>query len=87
MKRCCLLFFIIIIKTNLYGQIIKLDIKDNDERPKSINEVIRELGGDTVEFFYNDRYQMVKPNCATKFRISKVDPTLAFSREILLTTI
>ena len=62
----------------MYGQIIKLDIKDNDERPKSINEVIRELGGDTVEFFYNDRYQMVKPNCATKFRISKVDPTLAF---------
>ena len=46
---------------------------DFEARPTSINEVIQQVGYDTVIFYYNERWQLVKPICATTFRISKVD--------------
>jgi hypothetical protein len=74
MKKVFTLLTIILVNFNLYGQI--KDSTDFEERPKSINEVIKQLNADSVVFYYNDRYQMVKPICATKFRISRVDSVL-----------
>ncbi len=78
MKKETLFFLMICITTNLHSQVFKLDMKDYDKRPKPINEVINQLGADSIVFYYNDRYQMVKPNCSTLFRVVKVDSILSF---------
>lgn len=78
MKKGILLFLIICLSTNTYSQVIKVDMKDYDERPKSINEVITQLGADSIIFYYNDRYQMVKPRCLSLFRLTRIDSVLLF---------
>ncbi len=78
MKKGILLFLIICISTDMYSQLIKADMKDYEERPKSINEVIKQLGADSIIFYYNDRYQMVKPKCSSLFRLTRIDSVLSF---------
>ena len=75
MKRILILIFFVLSIGNLFSQ--TNNSKDFEEGPASIEEVIRQLGSDTVVFYYNDRWQLVKPICATIFRISRVDPVLA----------
>ena len=70
-KVYLILLYICILNIKLLAQ--NTDSADFDKRPSSINEVIKQLGGDTVLFYYNDSWQMVKPVCATKFRITRVD--------------
>jgi len=43
--------------------------------PKALPEVCKVLNGDTIQFFYNNRYQLVFPVCADIFRVSKIDIT------------
>lgn len=75
MKRIIVLSILVLLSDNLYSQTI--DSLSFEKEPKSINEVIKILGADTVLFYYNDRWQLVKPVCATIFRISRFDPVLA----------
>jgi hypothetical protein len=72
MKKLYLLLAIFIALNSTYAQIN--DSLDFEERPKSINEVIVQVGNDSVIFFYNDKWELVKPICATKFRIIRIDP-------------
>ena len=66
-----LIFLIVLMASfNVKGQELDSAVYEN---PSSINEVIDELGGDSVKFYYDDRYTMVKPFCATIFRISTID--------------
>lgn len=75
MKRLLTLIFFVLSIDNLYSQ--TNDSTNFEERPTSIEEVIRQLGSDTVVFYYNDRWQLVKPVCGIIFRISSVDAVLA----------
>jgi antitoxin component YwqK of YwqJK toxin-antitoxin module len=65
--------FLIVIPSfnDLYSQTI--DSLDLVQKPKSLSEVVKRLGGDTVVLYYNDRWQLVKPVCAFIFRISRLD--------------
>jgi antitoxin component YwqK of YwqJK toxin-antitoxin module len=53
-----------------------MDSLNIEPLPKSIDEVIKLLGSDTVVFYYNERWQLVRPECATIFRISNFDQVL-----------
>jgi antitoxin component YwqK of YwqJK toxin-antitoxin module len=71
MKQILPFVFFLISFNNLFAQAAESD--DFEARPTSINQVIRQLGGDTVVFFYSDRWLMVKPVCAATFRITRLD--------------
>jgi len=47
------------------------------EDPNSIEEVIQRLGSDSVILYYNSDWKLVKPSCASIFRISKMDKALS----------
>lgn len=75
---------IMLIPLMFFGSLQPLVAQEEEKRlseqfdmPEAISEVIRYLGGDTVIFFYNARWQMVKPKCASIFRISRFDADLA----------
>jgi len=76
MKGLLSFIFLVLTFNNLYSQ------SDNstafEAEPSSINEVINQIGYDTVVFYYNERWHMVKPICATTFRISKLDTVTLF---------
>jgi hypothetical protein len=74
MKYIFTLVCLFCISYNLFCQVI--DSIKFDEPPSSVSEVINQLNSDTIVFFYNDRWQLVKPICATIFRISRLDTTL-----------
>ena len=74
MKRLLLLLFFVLLFDNLYSQ--TNDSANFEARPTSIYEVIRQLGSDTLVFYFNDRWQLVKPVCGTIFRISRMDTVL-----------
>lgn len=74
MKKTLLLLIVVAANCNLFGQAI--DSADFAEQPKSIYQVFKQLGADTVVFYYNDRWQLVKPVCATRFRITRIDSVL-----------
>ncbi len=68
-------FFLLISHLNVYSQEMSED--EFKTKPVSIEEVTRALGQDTVMFYYNSRYQLVKPGCAEYYRVSRVDTALA----------
>lgn len=74
MKRVLILTIFILLGDNLYCQ--SLDSLKFEEKPKFIYEVTKQLGSDTLVFYYNERWQLVKPTCATIFRISRIDTVL-----------
>ena len=74
MKRLLTLIFFVLSLDNLYSQIN--DSANFEAHPTSVHEVIRQLDSDTMVFYYNDRWQLVKPICGTIFRISRVDTVL-----------
>lgn len=74
MKRLLLLISFVLLFNNLYSQ--TNDSANFEARPTSIYEVIRQRGSDTLVFYYNDRWQLVKPVCGTIFRISRMDTVL-----------
>src|SRR6476620_6264961 len=71
-----LLTFILFVLSfdKLYSQVN--DTTNFEVRPTSIYEVIGQLGPDTLVFYYNDNWQLVKPICETIFRVSKLDTVL-----------
>ena len=73
MKKAIILLTTL-LSLNLYSQ--SNDSIDFEAKPTSIQEVVKIQNLDTLIFYYNDRYQLVKPICATIFRISKVDTIL-----------
>jgi hypothetical protein len=74
MKRIIILAVLVLLGNSLYCQ--TADSLNFEEEPNSINEVATALGSDTVVFYYNNRWQLVKPVCAAIFRISRVDSVL-----------
>ena len=78
MKSLLSFIFLVLTFNNLYSQ--NDNSADFEAEPSSINEVIKQMGYDTVVFYYNERWHMVKPICATTFRISRLDTvTLNFT--------
>jgi antitoxin component YwqK of YwqJK toxin-antitoxin module len=71
MKKFILFFYIITAHQALYSQ--TFTITSADEAPTSLNEVVKQLQNDTLLFYYNDRWQLVKPACSTVFRVTRVD--------------
>jgi hypothetical protein len=74
MKILLTLILIILSFDNLYSQ--TNDSANFEARPTSIYEVIGQLGADTLVFYYNDDWQLVKPICETIFRVTKLDTVL-----------
>lgn len=74
MKRFLTLLFFVLSFDSLYAQ--TKDSANFEARPTSIYEVMRQQGSDTLVFYYNDRWQLVKPVCGTIFRISRMDTVL-----------
>jgi hypothetical protein len=75
MKRLLTLVLFVLVINKLYCQVI--NSTDFEKPPASIDEVIKQLGNsDTAVFYYNERWQLVKPICATVFRFSRVDTVL-----------
>lgn len=52
------------------------DSTDFDKEPTSILEVAKQGVGDTIIFYFNNRYQLVRPVCADIFRKARVDNVL-----------
>ncbi len=75
MMKEAIILLTTLISLNVYSQ--TKDSIDFETKPSSIYEVVKELNLDTLIFYYNDRYQLVKPICATIFRVSRVDTILA----------
>ncbi len=48
----------------------------NYGQPASLDEIIKPINGDTLLFYYDDYWQLVKPACSTIFRIARVDTAL-----------
>lgn len=71
MKILIPLIFFVFCNSHLHSQ--NKDSADFEAEPTSIHDVIRLLGVDTVLFYYDEQWNMVKPVCATSFRISRVD--------------
>lgn len=67
--------FILLLIDNLYAQ--TNDSTNFDLQPTLVDEVVRQLGSDTLVFYYNNNWQLVRPICATIFRVSRVDAVLA----------
>lgn len=74
MKRLLSLLFFVSVWGHLYAQ--TNEAKNFEARPTSLYEVMRQRGADTLVFFYNDRWQLVKPVCGTLFRVSRMDTVL-----------
>lgn len=72
------LFLIIVSTTFLNAQ--EIDSFISEEVPTSIYEVVEFKAGDTIVLYYNDRYQLVKPACASIYRKVKFDPNTASFR-------
>lgn len=71
MKSSIIFAIILLLHGNLLCQTFgSLDFEDP---PKSITEVVKQLGADTVVFYYNEGWQLVRPTCAIYYRISRVD--------------
>lgn len=71
MMKEAILLLTTLLSLNLYSQ--SKDSLDFETKPTSIFEVVKAQNLDTLIFYYNNAYQLVKPICATIFRISKVD--------------
>ena len=71
MKRFLLFILFVLPFVSLYAQAD--NNSDFEETPSSITEVIQQLGLDTVVFYYDDKWNLVKPVCAITFRISRID--------------
>jgi hypothetical protein len=52
------------------------DAADFEARPTTVYEVMRQAGADTLVFYYNDNWQLVKPICGTIFRTTRLDTVL-----------
>jgi antitoxin component YwqK of YwqJK toxin-antitoxin module len=76
MRRFLPLIIFIVSFNDLYSQ--NSETADFEAEPTSINDVIKQVGYDTVIFYYNESWHMVKPVCATAFRITRVD-TIQFN--------
>lgn len=74
MMKNLIFYFSIIITINLYGQ--NQGSKDFEKAPISVNDVVKIYNFDTLIFYYNDQWQLVKPICAKFYRISKIDTVL-----------
>ena len=74
MRKILIFLFFVLTFGNLHAQ--DSDLANFEARPTSILEVMRRLGSDTVVFYYNERWQLVKPVCATVFRIARMDTVL-----------
>jgi hypothetical protein len=75
-KRTILIQILVIISMNVIAQ--NDSISDYSERPNSIFEVCEDLDGDSVLFYYNSRYQLVKPICVEIYRKAKIDTSINF---------
>ncbi len=71
MKKFLSFIFFVLSFENLFSQ--TNESADFEAQPTSITDVIQQLGYDTVVFYYDERWNLVKPICATSFRISRVD--------------
>src|SRR6476620_826525 len=74
MKILLTLILIVLSCDNLYSQ--TNDSASFEARPTSIYKVIGQIGPETLIFYYNDNWQLVKPICETIFRVSKLDTVL-----------
>jgi len=74
-KRIALALFASVVFFTSHAQ--NKDPLDFSPAPKKIEEVIGQLGADTIVFYYNDSWQLVRPICATICRLSKIDEKLA----------
>jgi hypothetical protein len=62
-KRIALALFASVVFFTSHAQ--NKDPLDFSPAPKKIEEVIGQLGADTIVFYYNDSWQLVRPICAT----------------------
>lgn len=76
MKKIIVFLVFVTICSNLFCQAI--DSTKFNETPSSIYEVLKEMNNDSLMIYYDSRWNMVKPVCATKFRIASID-TLLFT--------
>ncbi|NOT73749.1 MAG: TonB family protein [Cyclobacteriaceae bacterium] len=72
MKTLLTLLLFVSTITSLYSQTNESDFRE----PTSIKEVSRQLGADTMVFYYNYNWHLVKSVCKTVFRVSRVDAAL-----------
>ena len=71
MKKVTLIlfFFLFILSTNSQT----ISSPDIEEAPKLITDVINQIGIDTVIFYYNNDWHLVRPVCSSIFRVSQID--------------
>jgi hypothetical protein len=74
--KISLLFIFFLFSLNCLSQndTISIDSKET----VTIFDVCKQLEGDTLLFFFDSRYYLVKPECAEIFRKVKIDTTIGF---------
>lgn len=77
MRSYLLVFCFIFLPPALYSQ--EVYFQEGDPPPKSLDEVMKKMGGDTVLLFYDEAWGLVKPSCAALFRIARLDSMQNFT--------
>ncbi len=72
LKKIIIVPIIICITTTVNSQLVNGGINDF-KRSGSLNKIIKQLGADSLCFYYNNRYQRVLPECASIVRITIFD--------------
>ncbi len=75
MRKLVLLFPFFLLYQNLFAQLPNK--KDSYDPPKNLLETVSFLNKDSLVFYYNYRYEIVKAECAEIFRFTKLDSTTA----------
>jgi hypothetical protein len=70
------LTLLIILTSNLTIHSQDTNSKEFDNRPTSIYDVVKMINSDSAIFYYNERWQLVRPTCASVYRISKIDTAI-----------
>lgn len=75
MKKVAQLITLILLNQNIIAQIP--DKTNSYNPPKNLLEATSFLNKDSLVFYYNKNYEIVKPECAEIYRFSKVDTATA----------
>jgi hypothetical protein len=76
LKMRRIITLLIFVASGYNGYCQTTDSLSLSETPTSINEVTSQLSADTIVLYYNDQWQLVRPQCAYVFRVSKIDTLL-----------
>ncbi len=74
MRKLFLLLLIMIGSNAIRAQAI--DTAELDSPPKSLDEIIKQMNGDTLMIYYSTNRTMVRPICASIIRITRIDTAL-----------